>query len=77
MLQNLRLIISLHPKKEKGKIACQRSMTHNEEERIRWRIKEVRPKNMSEKDGVPKNYDKKVERINQEKKGYYPPCAPV
>ena len=50
MLQNHRLIISLCLKK-RGKMACQRGMTHSEEER---------------KDGVPKKYDPKKEREKME-----------
>ena len=54
--------------KERGKMACQRSMTHNEEERKYGVPKKYDKKKMSEKDGVPKKYDPKKWRENQSRK---------
>jgi len=43
MFQNLRLIISLHLEKKRGKMACQRSMTHSEKERKNGMLKKHDP----------------------------------
>ena len=54
--------------RKRGKRACQRSMTHNEEERKYGVPKKYDPKKMSEKDGVPKKYDPKKDGENQSRK---------
>ena len=51
--------------RKRGKMACQRSMTHNEEERKYGVPKKYDKKKMSEKDGVPKKYDPKKESVKK------------
>ena len=75
MLQNLRLIISLHLKKERKDDMPKKHDPQWGREK-KWRTKEVRPKKMKEKMA----YQRSTTQKNGEsvkKKSCHPPCVPV